>query len=108
MTYKNGDELTVWAVKPSRTDCQIVQVTGKIRLHDEFRLLLNVPRRVRQLFVSLSADRPRNYYANAFLTFGEAKTEALCLLACDEHNLKDDLRQIGEARATIENLKGPA
>jgi hypothetical protein len=110
MTYKEGDQLTVWEVKHTRTDCQIVQVTGKVGLVDAQlqRLEVHVPRRRRQLFVSLSADRPKHHCANAFLSFGGAKQEALRLLACSEHNLKDDLRQIAEARKIIENLKGPA
>jgi hypothetical protein len=103
---KEGEVLTVFEVSVKAHKPTISRVTGTVGLVNEHRCEVHLPRR--QLFVSLSPSRPVHHYANAFLTFAEARREAIRLLHCDEHNLREDLKTVHESLEALVTMKEPA
>jgi hypothetical protein len=102
---KEGEVLTVFEVSVKAHKPTISRVTGTVGLVNEHRCEVHLPRRQRQLFVSLSPSRPVHHYANAFLTFAEARREAVRLLHCDEHNLREDLKTVHESLEALATMK---
>lgn len=112
MSHKKGDIVTIYELSEAKRGAGAYAIT-KQQATVSFvppagdRLEAVIKGRRRQLFVGLPGKQ-FFVYANAFLTFEDARKEALRRSAIDIHNAEIDLHDLRCRREVLEQLKEPA